>query len=65
MKLLIYLFFSMMGILTVQLVRGVIIVKSEEANQVIEFLEKKSAQYHIRVVELSKEDCIALGLSTK
>ncbi len=54
-----------MGILTVQLVRGVIIVKSEEANQVIEFLEKKSAQYHIRVVELSKEDCIALGLSTK
>lgn len=48
-----------------KLIRGVIIVKSEEASQVIEFLEKQSAQYHIRVVELSKEDCIALGLSTE
>ncbi len=46
-----------------KLIRGVIIVKSEEANKVIEFLEKQFAQYHIRVVELSKEDCIALGLS--
>ena len=48
-----------------KLIRGVIIVKSEEASQVIEFLDKKSAQYHIRVVEFSKEDCIALGLSTE
>jgi hypothetical protein len=48
-----------------KLIRGVIIVKSEEASQVIEFLEKQSAQYHIRVVELSKEDCMALGLSTE
>ena len=48
-----------------KLIRGVIIVKSEEASQVIEFLEKQSAQYHIRVVELSKEDCIVLGLSTE
>ena len=46
-----------------KLIRGVIIVKSEEARQVIEFLEKETAQYHVRVVELSKEDCIALGLS--
>src|SRR5660398_248062 len=48
-----------------KLIRGVIIVKSNEAKQVIEFLEKQSAQYHIRVVELSKEDCTALGLSTE
>ena len=48
-----------------KLIRGVIIVKSEEASQVIEFLEKQSAQYHIRIVELSKDDCIALGLSTE
>jgi len=48
-----------------KLIRGVVILKSEEASQVIEFLEKQSAQYHIRVVELSKEDCIALGLSTE
>ncbi|MDO8729559.1 MAG: hypothetical protein Q7K26_06835 [bacterium] len=48
-----------------KLIRGVIIVKSKEASQVIEFLEKQSAQYHIRVVELSKDDCAALGLSTE
>jgi NOL1/NOP2/fmu family ribosome biogenesis protein len=48
-----------------KLIRGVVILKSKDARQVIEFLEKQSAQYHIRVVELSKEDCIAMGLSTE
>ncbi len=46
-----------------KLIRGVIIVKSKDASQVIDFLNKQSASYHTRVVELSDEDCNALGLS--
>lgn len=46
-----------------RLIRGVIIVKSKDANQVIEFLEKQFASYHTRVVEFSDEDCDVMGLS--
>ncbi len=46
-----------------KLIRGVIILKSEDANQVIEFLEKQFASYHTRIVEFSDEDCDVMGLS--
>lgn len=45
-----------------KLIRGVIIVKSKDAGTVMEFLKKESACYHIRVVELSEEDCKAMSL---
>ncbi len=48
-----------------KLIRGVIIVKSEDASQVIDFLKKQSAIYYTRIIELTEEDCTALGLSTE
>lgn len=45
-----------------KLIRGVIIVKSKDTGTVIDFLKKESASYHIRVVELSEEDCNIMGL---
>ncbi len=48
-----------------KLIRGVIIVKSKNADQVVDFLKKQFASYHTRVVELSDDDCNALGLSIK
>jgi hypothetical protein len=37
-------------------------VKSTDAGIVIDFLNKESASYHIRVVELSEEDLNVMGL---
>ena len=45
-----------------KLIRGVIVVKSTDAGIVIDFLNKESASYHIRVVELSEEDLNVMGL---
>ncbi len=45
-----------------KLIRGVIIVKTKDADTVIDFLKKKSASYHIRVVEFSEEDYNVMGL---
>jgi hypothetical protein len=48
-----------------KLIRGVIILKSEDASKVMDFLQKQSAIYHTRIVEFSEEDCNAMGLSKK
>ena len=48
-----------------KLIRGVIIVKSKDAGIVIDFLKKESANYHIRIVEFSEEDCNVMGLPLK
>ncbi|MDW7728370.1 MAG: hypothetical protein SCH70_14945, partial [Candidatus Methanoperedens sp.] len=45
-----------------KLIRGVIVVRSKDADTVIEFLKKESASYHIQVVEFSEEDCKVIGL---
>ena len=45
-----------------KLIRGVVIVREEDAGQIIGFLREHSASFHVRVVELKKEDCAALGL---
>ncbi len=37
-------------------------MKSKDAGTIIGFLKKESASYHIRVVELSDEDCNVMGL---
>ena len=46
----------------IKLIRGVIIVRLEDANPVSEFLERYSAHYSKRIVRLEPEDCMALGL---
>jgi len=45
-----------------KLIRGVVIVRPEDADRVIEFLQEHSATIHVRSVELEAEDCKALGL---
>ena len=45
-----------------KLIRGVVIVREEDAERIIGFLREHSASFHVRVVELKNVDCKALGL---
>lgn len=47
-----------------KLIRGVIIVQNNDVEKVTEFLTQHSAHYRVRVVELTKDDCSAMGLQT-
>ena len=53
------------NILYNKLIRGVIIVRSEDAKIVTAFLEKHSARFSIRNVRLEKEDCEVLNLASE
>jgi len=48
-----------------KLIRGVIIIRTDDVEQVTGFLEQQSAIHHARVIELTDEDCMALGLPTE
>ena len=48
-----------------KIIRGVIIVRTEDVEMVTSFLERHSAIYHIRTVELTNEDHIALDMPTE
>ena len=39
-----------------KLIRGVIIIQADDVGRVTEFLEQYSAEYHVRVVELTERD---------
>ncbi len=45
-----------------KLIRGVIIIQTDDMKQVIEFLEQHSAEYYVRVVELTGMDREVMGL---
>ncbi len=45
-----------------RLIRGVLIVRTEDAGRVVELLEEMGAEVHARRVELTREDCEALGV---
>lgn len=45
-----------------KLIRGVIIIKMEDTERVVEFLRIKSAKFHRRVVEFTEEDCEVMEL---
>jgi len=45
-----------------KLIRGVVIIRNEDKEIVERFLRGYSAQCHIRVIELTQEDCEALGV---
>ncbi len=44
-----------------RLIRQVVIVRSQDASTVIDFLERYFLEIHIRQVELTEEDCSILG----
>ncbi len=46
----------------VRLIRGVILVRTEDAKRVIGFLEGHGAEVHPRAVKLTKADSAGLGL---
>ena len=48
-----------------KLIRGVIIVRTDDVEKVTSFLEQHSAIYHVRIVELTDEDRIALDQPTE
>ena len=48
-----------------KLVRGVIIVQTKDLELVTSFLDRNSAIYHVRTVELTHEDQVALGMPTE
>ena len=48
-----------------KLIRGVIIVHAEDVERVTSFLDQNSAIYHVRTVELTHEDRVALGMPTE
>ncbi len=39
-----------------KLIRGVIIIRTDDVGRVTKFLEQHSAEYHVRVVELTEMD---------
>ena len=43
-----------------RIIRQVVIVRTEDANKVVEFLESYGATIHMRVVELTSEDIAML-----
>lgn len=45
-----------------KLIRGVIIIQNNDIEKVIDFLKQHSALYHVRAVELTNDDCSAMGL---
>ncbi len=48
-----------------KLIRGVIIIRTGDVGQVTEFLEQHSAEYHVRLVELTEGDREVMGLSVE
>ena len=48
-----------------KLIRGVIIIRTDDVGRVTEFLEQHSAEYHVRVVELTERDREVMGLSVE
>ena len=48
-----------------KIIRGVIIVRTEDEEKVTSFLERHSAIYHVRNVELTDEDRIVLDMPTE
>lgn len=46
-----------------KLIRGVIIVRGEDAPQIIAFLKQHLAQFYLRSVILTSEDCKELGIA--
>jgi len=48
-----------------KLIRGVIIVRTDDVGRVTEFLEQHSAEYHVRVVELTEVDHEVMELSVE
>jgi hypothetical protein len=48
-----------------KLIRGVIIIRADDVGRVTEFLEQHSAEYHVRVVELTEMDREVMELSVE
>ncbi len=48
-----------------KLIRGVIIIRTDDVGRVTEFLEQHSAEYHVRVVELTEIDREVMELSVE
>jgi len=48
-----------------KLIRGVIIIRADDVGRVTEFLEQHSAEYHVRVVELTERDREVMGPSVE
>ena len=46
-----------------RLIRGVIIVKAQDAETVLDFLKDYPLEVHVREIKLDTDDCHALGLS--
>jgi len=45
-----------------KLIRGVFVIQNKDKKRVIDFLERFSAEYYVRVVKLTEEDCKIMGL---
>ena len=45
-----------------KLIRGVFVIQDKDIKRIIDFLERFSAEYYVRVVELTEEDCEIMGL---
>ena len=43
-------------------IRGVFVIQDKDKKRIIDFLERFSAEYYVRVVELTEEDCEVMGL---
>jgi len=48
-----------------KLIRGVIILKLEDLDTVLTFLDRYDAEVYVRRIRLAAEDCQILGLSQK
>jgi len=45
-----------------KLIRGVFMIQNKDKKRVTDFLDRFSAEYYVRVVKLTDEDCEIMGL---
>jgi len=46
-----------------RIIRQVVIIRTEDAEKIVNFLKKYNAEIYTRIVNLTQEDCQILGLS--
>ena len=45
-----------------KLIRGVFVIQNKDKKRIRDFLERFFAEYYVRVVKLTEEDCEIMGL---
>jgi len=45
-----------------KIIRGVFVIQDKDEKRIVDFLERFSAEYYVRMMDLTEEDCKIMGL---